>query len=127
MNGTKLKKAHEHAACENLFRALGIEAEFICEGDDRNEPDMFYERAGAILGIEVATAYYEDRDAKQEWTLARGERKLPQEGYEMREGGVIAHPDKLICQRIQRERMIRQARDMRGRKKYGCAFCRKHL
>ena len=55
------------------------------------------------LGIEVATAYYEDSDAKQEWTLARGDRPHPPDGVELRLGGPIKEPDKLMCERVQRE------------------------
>ena len=52
------------------------------EGNDRDEPEVIYKRNGQTLGVEVATAYYEDSDAKQEWTLARGKREFPKEGYE---------------------------------------------
>ena len=89
--------------CDNLLGTLSVEATFAREGNDRGEPDVIYKRNGQTLGIEVATAYYEDSDAKQEWTLARGKRDFPKEGYEEREGWVIVNPDDLICERIQGE------------------------
>jgi hypothetical protein len=68
-----------------LLNALGIQAAFVRLGNDNGEPDVVYERDGHTLGIEIATAYYDNSDAKQEWTLARGERTMPPEGYEARE------------------------------------------
>jgi hypothetical protein len=86
------------------LKALDIKAAFKRLGDDRGEPDVIYEREGGkTLGIEVATAYYDEGDARQEWQHARGERQMPQEGFELRDGGVIGNPDALICGKVQEE------------------------
>ncbi len=98
-----LKKKHEKAVCDNLLRALNINALFQRYGNDKTEPDIIYNLEGRKLGIEVATAYYANSDAKQEWTLVAKERKFPKEGYEKRKEGVIENPDRLICQKIQKE------------------------
>lgn len=96
-----IKRQHEKAVCDSLLSSLNLEAVFLKEGNDKNEPDMLYKFDSVIVGIEVGTAYYDDSDAKQEWTLATGERNLPKAGYEMREKGVMRNPDELICSRIQ--------------------------
>jgi hypothetical protein len=99
-----LKRRHERAVGDALLKALDTEAAFKRLGDDRGEPDVIYEREGGkTLGIEVATAYYDESDARQEWQHARGERQMPQEGYEPRDGGVIVNPDDLICRKVQEE------------------------
>ena len=103
MGNSCLKKQHEKAVCDNLLRTLGVGAVFVREGNDRDEPDVIYKVGERMLGIEVATAYHENSDAKQEWTVARGDREFPKEGYEEREGGVIKEPDQLICERIHQE------------------------
>ncbi|MCJ7498565.1 MAG: hypothetical protein MUO78_10620 [candidate division Zixibacteria bacterium] len=104
MNSAKeLQKQHEKSVCDILFRSLNLNAEFEKYGNDINEPDCIYKLNRELLGIEVATAYYEDSDAKQEWTLARGEREFPKRGYEERWGGVIKNPSDLICIRIHKE------------------------
>jgi hypothetical protein len=103
MDRKTIQKQHEKAVCESLLNALNLRADFLREGNDKDEPDMLYMLdAGVILGIEVGTAYYSDNDAKQEWTLVAGERTFPLVGYEMREKGVMRNPDDLICQRIQK-------------------------
>ncbi|HJY85534.1 MAG TPA: hypothetical protein VKE24_01740 [Candidatus Acidoferrales bacterium] len=85
------------------------------EGNDQNEPDMLYERDSAILGIEVATAYYVESDANQEWTLVRCERQFPKEGYEMRKGGVIGALMTLSASGSRENLTIRPARNTRER------------
>jgi hypothetical protein len=99
----QLKREHERAVSDELLKALGIQAAFARLGNDKEEPDVIYERDHHRLGIEVATAYYENSDAKQEWTLARGERTMPPEGYEARAAGIIKNPDALICSKVQDE------------------------
>lgn len=98
-----LKREHEKSICDELFKVLDVGAEFVRMGNDRDEPDAIYKSGNTSIGVEVGTAYYDESDAKQEWTLARGERAFPQEGIERRAGGVIHNPDKLICERVQRE------------------------
>src|SRR5947209_2701278 len=80
-----LKRRHERARCASLLRRLGITASFVRPGDDQSEPDMIYTLGnGETLGIEVATAYYSDDEAKADWTLARGVRQLPPDGVDVR-------------------------------------------
>jgi hypothetical protein len=55
-----IKRAHEKAVCENLLNALSIQAAFTRLGNDKDEPDAIYERDHHTLGIEVATAYYDN-------------------------------------------------------------------
>ena len=94
---------HEKAVCENLLAALEIEFTYVRHGDDKGEPDIIFSSSeNKTLGIEVATAYFEDCDAKAEWECARGER----DGFtswEIRKGAPIEGPDKRICERIQNE------------------------
>jgi hypothetical protein len=72
-------------------------------GNDQGEPDVIYQSDSQLLGIELGTAYYDGLLAKQEWTLARGERQFPKEGYEENWGGTIINPDDLICKKVQAE------------------------
>ncbi len=103
MSGPNLKREHEKFVCDELLKALSVGAEFVRMGNDRDEPDVIYTLHNTTIGIEVGTAYYEESDAKQEWTLERGERAFPSEGLERRAGGVIHNPDKLICEKVQHE------------------------
>src|SRR3954468_9962666 len=98
-----LKREHEKAVSEELLKALKIEAAFQRLGNDKTEPDVIYEIKDKSVGIEVATAYYEDSDAKQAWSLAVGERALPKEGDELRAAGILVSPDDTICKRAQAE------------------------
>ncbi len=50
----------------------------------------------------MATAYPENGYAKKKWTLARGERKFSEQGYEWLFDNPI-YPDKLMRERIQYE------------------------
>jgi hypothetical protein len=110
-----LKRKHERAVGDELLKALDIKAAFYCLGDDNGEPDVIYEcEDGESLGIEVATAYYDEGDARQEWQHARGERQMPQEGYELRDGGVIEDPDAVICSKIQEELEDKCAKQYQG-------------
>jgi hypothetical protein len=101
MRSADLKRQHERGVCDRLLRALQVQASFERYGNDRDEPDVIYRPAeGGTLGIEVATAYYDDVDAKAEWTLARGVRPAPPGGIEMR---AFQSPNDLLCERAQRE------------------------
>jgi hypothetical protein len=100
-SGNHPKKQHEKFVCETLLQIIGLKATFGRYGDDLNEPDCIYRVGEELLGIEVATAYYDKNVAKQKWTLFRGERKFPSQGYEWREGG--AELVDLMCHQIQKE------------------------
>lgn len=110
----QIKRRHEKAISDELLNALGIQAAFVRLGNDQDEPDVIYNRDNRALGIEIATAYYDNSDAKQEWTLARGERAMPPEGYEARADGVIRNPDALICSKVQGELKDKCAKQYAG-------------
>jgi hypothetical protein len=63
---------------------------------------VIYSVAGQTVGIEIATAYYHDGDAKAEWQLARGISKFDSLGI-AKVGGLLIEPDKLISAQVQRE------------------------
>jgi len=98
----ELQKQHEKSVCDILIRSLNLNAEFERYGNDINEPDCIYKMNEDFLGIEVATAYSTDINARQTWTLRRREREFPKQGYEFQEGGPIYY-DGLISVRIQNE------------------------
>jgi hypothetical protein len=103
MNSAKqLQKQREKWVCDTLIDKLNLNAKFERYGNDINEPDCIYESNGELIGIEVATAYPENVYAKQKWTLARGERQFPQQGYEWLGDGPIFHVH-LMRARIQNE------------------------
>ena len=107
-----LKKQHERGVCDRLLYALGVQASFERYGNERDEPDVIYRLGeGSTLGIEVATAYYDDADAKAEWTLARGVRPSPPDGIEAR---VFRSPDDLLCERAQQELLDKCAKRYSG-------------
>jgi hypothetical protein len=67
-----LKEQHEIAIGNALLAALGHKSEFVRHGLDGVEPDVIYSVRQRTVGIEIATAYYDDSQAKAEWQLARG-------------------------------------------------------
>lgn len=103
MAGKFSKRDHEKYVACNLVQSLNLPYDFERMGNDENEPDVIFEDKTKTVGIEICLAYYDNSDAKQEWTLARGEREFPSIGYEPRHGGIIVEPDNLICSKIQEE------------------------
>lgn len=100
----EIKQGHEKAVADQLLEALKIIATFERNGDpDKNEPDAIYKIDGRTVGIEVATAYYEDSDAKDATQIAAGERPLEPGEIRPRSGGVLGGPDQMICERVQGE------------------------
>jgi hypothetical protein len=98
------KFAHEKAVADQLLETLTIEATFERPGDpNKKEPDVIYNIGGKIAGIEVATAYYEDSDAKDAAEIAAEERPLDPGEIRARSRGVLGGPDQMICERIQAE------------------------
>jgi len=71
MTTPSLKEQHEIAIGNALLTALGHSNKFIRHGLDGVEPDVVYSLAGRNVGIEIATAYYDQMHAKAEWQLAR--------------------------------------------------------
>jgi hypothetical protein len=96
-----LKEQHEIAIGNALLATLGHNCEFIRHGLDGVEPDVIYSLHGRILGIEIATAYYDEAQATAEWQLARGISKFDSLG--IAKIGSWNEPDKLISAQVQRE------------------------
>lgn len=101
MGEVSLKEQHEIAIGNVLLRTLGCDSRFICHGTDGSEPDLIYLIAGWRVGIEIATAYYDDNQAKVEWQLARGILKGRSKGFT--KIGSWIDPDKLMISRVQKE------------------------
>ena len=100
----QLKRDHERYVADGVLERVGAHgATFLRMGDDRSQPDVLYQLQNGVLGIEVSTVHHANSDARQEWTLAAGERSFPSCGFEERADGVIAEPHGLICERIQAE------------------------
>ncbi|MBI3769739.1 MAG: hypothetical protein HY271_14795 [Deltaproteobacteria bacterium] len=95
------KRRHEKAVADHLVGALAIEATFLRMGNDRDEPDVMYAWSRTTVGIEVGAVYYDESDARQEWTVAAGEREFPAIGFEVREGGILSAPDATLNTRLQ--------------------------
>ena len=99
-----IKQGHEKAVADQLFGALKAEATFERMGDpNKGEPDVIYKVGDKTVGIEVATAYYENSDAQDEWEIATGEDPLAPGEIRERSAGTLGNPDQIICERIQAE------------------------
>jgi hypothetical protein len=67
------------------------------KGDpDRGEPDALCESPSGLVGIEIACAYYDGRDAKSSWDIPRGKSK----GGEL--GPVYRNPDQMLGRELKR-------------------------
>jgi hypothetical protein len=95
-----LKEKHEVTIADEFLKTLGFTAEFLRRGKDGVEPDVIYSVAERTLGIEIATAYYNEAQPKAEWQLARGITKFVSRIMKM---GLARNPDKLISWAVQRE------------------------
>src|SRR4030088_715606 len=96
-----LKEPHEIAIANAVISALGLSNTFLRHGTDGVEPDVIYAIDGRTVGIEVATAYYDDVQAKAEWQLARGILKFDSHG--IARIGSWVDSDRLISAQVQRE------------------------
>lgn len=94
-----LKEQHEITIADAFLKKLGYNGQFTRHGRDGTEPDVIYSVAGQTLGIEIATAYYDNAQAKAEWQLARGITKFVSRIIKM---GLVRNPDKLISAAVQR-------------------------
>jgi predicted RecA/RadA family phage recombinase len=94
------KQRREIAVANRLIKNLA--PTFVREGDHtKNEPDVIYSHEGALLGIEVATAYTDDSEAEREWGIARGKIEVPKDrGVRIWRG---EEPDNKMCARIQQQ------------------------
>lgn len=102
MNSSReLKEKHELAVGNQLLNALKLDGKLIRHGKDDGEPDLIYSLEGKTLGIEVATAYYHEGQARVEWQLARGVIKPdPPRWVKL---GVPNDPAKVIISSVQQE------------------------
>jgi hypothetical protein len=96
-----LKEQHEKSIGRNLVQLLRYRSKFIGRGVAGVQPDLIYSIADRTIGIEIATAYNDDDQAKVEWQLARGRLK-PGTSRFIKLGSWTA-PDKLIAARVQQE------------------------
>jgi hypothetical protein len=99
-----IKHGHERAVADQLLEVSEIQSAFVGLGDpNKNEPDVVYKIGERTVGIEVATAYYEDSDAKDEWEIAADEKPPLRGEIRPRSAGVMGNPDRAICERVQAE------------------------
>ena len=105
MSKPSLKERYEIAIGDALLRALGLDAQLIGHGADGVEPDLIYQLAGKRVGIEIATAYYDNDQARVEWQLARGELPPDPSGITKIKSprDWTGEPYKLIAARVQQE------------------------
>ncbi len=96
-----LKEQHEITIADEFLKTLGFRAELIRHGKDGIEPDVIYLVAAQTVGIEIATAYYNEAQAKAEWEVARGITKCDSHGIVKM--GLVIEPNKLISAALQRE------------------------
>ena len=96
------KEQHEIAVARALLLTLGHNAQFVRHGLDGIEPDVIFSSDGLTLGIEIATAYYNEDDAKADWDLARGISQFDSDSIAPL-GPILIGPDKLIASAVQRE------------------------
>ena len=100
MNTAKqLQKQREKNACERLIKSLNLDAQFERYGNDIDEPDCIYKMEDELLGIEVSTAYPEDKYAKRLREHISGERIFPEEGELLFDSPICS--DELMKERIQ--------------------------
>ncbi|XOB46314.1 MAG: hypothetical protein ACKKMV_02595 [Candidatus Nealsonbacteria bacterium] len=117
MNKAKqVQRQHEKVVCDRFIVLYNTQYGFNRFGNDQDEPDCIYKSKSEILGIEVASVYYRNIDAKQEWTVVRGERKPSK--IEPSWGDVIRNPDDLMCQRIQQEITDKCNKQYRGASRF---------
>jgi hypothetical protein len=103
-NREAAKKGHEKAVADQLLEAEKLDATFERVGDpDKKEPDAIYRTRGQTVGIEVATAYYDEADAQDEWEIATGELPLAPGEIRPSSTGIMGNPDQMICETVQEE------------------------
>lgn len=93
MKQKEVKEGHEKAIGNQLLRALKLDGKFLRHGDDDGEPDLLYSLGGKTVGIEVATAFYHNKQAEIESQLVLGKLKAGRLGTPL---GVPNDQDKVI-------------------------------
>ena len=59
-----------------MLRALKFDGKFLRHGKDDGEPDLIYSLEGKTVGIEIATAFYHNKQAEIESHLALGQAQV---------------------------------------------------
>ena len=96
----EVKEGHEKAIGRQLLKALKLNGKFLRHGEDDGEPDLIYSLDGKTVGIEIATAFYHNKQAEIESQLALGKLKSGRFGTPL---GVPNDQDKVILSRAQWE------------------------
>jgi hypothetical protein len=89
----EVKEGHEKAIGNQLLRAVKLDGKFLRHGEDDDEPDLLYSLGGKTVGIEIATAFYHNRQAEIESQLALGKLNSGRFGTPL---GVPGDQDKVI-------------------------------
>ena len=96
----EVKEGHEKAVGNQLLRALKLDGKFLRHGEDDGEPDLLYSLDGQTVGIEIATAFYHNKQAEIESQLALGKLKSGRFGTPL---GIPKDQDMVILSRAQWE------------------------
>jgi hypothetical protein len=96
----EVKEGHEKAIGDQLLRALKLEGKFLRHDEDDGEPGLIYSLDGKTVGIEIATAFYHNKQAEIESHLALGKLKSGRFGTPL---GVPNDQDKVVLSRAQWE------------------------
>jgi hypothetical protein len=100
----EIKQGHEKAVADQLLEVDNIDATFERVGDaNKKEPDVLYKIGEQTVGIEVATAYYEESDAQDEWEIATEEHSLEAGEIRPSSAGIMGNPDQMICETVQEQ------------------------
>ena len=100
MKQKEVKEGHEKAIGRQLLKALKLNGKFLRHGEDDGEPDLIYSLDGKTVGIEIATAFYHNKQAEIESQLALGKLKSGRFGTPL---DVPNDQDKVILSRAQWE------------------------
>ena len=100
MKQKEVKEGHEKAIGNQLLRALKLDGKFLRHGEDDGEPDLLYSLEDRTVGIEIATAFYHNKQAEIESHLALGKLNSGRFGTPL---GVPNNQDKVILLRARWE------------------------
>lgn len=92
-----LKQQHEIAAARRLVEWLSINDGAACDvlgHGDPPAPDIILSHGSEKIGLEITTAYYNERDAHLRWGPARGETRPA--------GSAFVNPDSQLRDSVQR-------------------------
>jgi hypothetical protein len=72
----EVKEGHEKAIGNQLLRALNLDGKLVRHGKDEGEPDLIYSLEGKTVGIEIATAFYHNKQAEIEIAPGAGQAQV---------------------------------------------------